>query len=449
MNRKPIQFRLHSNAKNESNSGRYLIFAHPTKQRPILNTIIVNIHCLYGITHSNRAKKGSEMKEVGQLRNAFIEFDTNGIVDFGSMQQIGERDLNTYSVLDAKGRLVIPSFVDCHTHAVFAASRALEFVDRINGLSYQEVAKKGGGILNSAEKLENMTEDELFVSAKSQLELIIAGGTGALEIKSGYGLNTEAELKMLRVIKRLQECYDLPIRSTFLGAHAYPKQFKEDKSKYIDLIINDMLPKIAAENLADYIDVFCEDGYFGLPETEAILKAGAKFGLKARIHVNQFNSIGGVELAQKCGAISVEHLEVMTEDDISHLKNGNMFPVGLPACSFFLEIPYTPVRRLIEEGLPVVLATDFNPGSSPCISMNFVMSLGCVKMKLLPTEAFNAVTINAANALELQDEVGSIAHGKRANLLITNPMQDLAELPYFFGSDNISTVILNGKVVRS
>jgi len=347
--------------------------------------------------------------------------------------------------IDAKGKLVLPAWCDSHTHLVYADDRAAEFVDRINGLSYEEIAMKGGGILNSAKKLQKTSEDELFAQARKRIDEIMALGTGAVEIKSGYGLNTESELKMLRVIKRLQESAPITIKATFLGAHAIPLQFKNNPDAYIDEIIDNMLPRIADEKLANFIDVFCETGYFNPAQTERLIIAGQKFGLKAKIHVNQFTSIGGLQICLKHQALSVDHLEVLTEKDLCDLKNNKTMPIALPTCSYFLSIPYTPARKLINAGLPLALASDFNPGSSPSGNMNFVVSTACIKMKLTPEEAINAATLNAAYAINLEQTHGSVTKGKKANLIITKQIPSLNYIPYAFGSNLIDTVIINGK----
>lgn len=408
------------------------------------NTRLVNIGQLYGITTSNTCKLGKDLAEVNSLSNSYVEFENGKIKAFGRMDDVDQN--YTGHQVDVNGGIVIPSFVDCHTHTVFAKNREDEFVDRIKGLSYQEIADNGGGILNSAKKLGAMSEDELFEESLNRVNHLIRLGTGALEIKSGYGLSVEAELKMLRVIKRLQQACPIPIKATFLGAHAFPADYKDRKEEYIDLIINEMLPVIAAEGLAEYIDAFCEDGYFTVEQTENIVKAGNALGLKARLHVNQFKSFGAIEMAQNNGAISVEHLEVLSDADFEVLKSGKMMAVALPACSFFLKIPYTPARKLIDANVPFVLASDFNPGSSPTGNMSFVMSLASIYMQMLPEEALNAITINAANALELEEEVGSIAIGKRANVLVLKNTKSINSIPYQFGDQLITDVFVNGEL---
>ena len=390
---------------------------------------------------------GADMKNISTIKDAFVEIENGIITGFGSMDNwSGIDNWSNTEIIDAEGGMIFPTFCDSHTHLVFAASREEEFVDRIKGLSYQEIAKKGGGILNSAEKLQNATEDELFESALARLNEVIKMGTGAIEIKSGYGLTLESELKILRVIKRLKEASDVTIKATFLGAHALPKEFKDNKDGYMDLVIDEMLPKIAKENLADYVDIFCEKGYFTVEDTKKLLEAANKFGIKAKTHVNQFNAIGGVKASVDLGALSVDHLEQMNPEDFDVLLGSNCMPTILPSCSFFLGIPYSPARKMIDKGLPIALASDFNPGSSPSGNMNFVASLGCIKLKMTPEEVINASTINSAYAMGVEKELGSIAIGKKANLFITKPISSYAYLAYSFGENIIEKVILNGKL---
>jgi imidazolonepropionase len=390
---------------------------------------------------------GADMKNISTIKDAFVEIENGIITGFGSMDNwSGIDNWSNTEIIDAEGGMIFPTFCDSHTHLVFAASREEEFVDRIKGLSYQEIAKKGGGILNSAEKLQNATEDELFESALARLNEVIKMGTGAIEIKSGYGLTLESELKILRVIKRLKEASDVTIKATFLGAHALPKEFKDNKDGYMDLVIDEMLPKIAKENLANYVDIFCEKGYFTLKDTKRLLEAANKFGIKAKTHVNQFNAIGGVKASVDLGALSVDHLEQMNPEDFDVLLGSNCMPTILPSCSFFLGIPYSPARKMINKGLPIALASDFNPGSSPSGNMNFVASLGCIKLKMTAEEVINASTINSAYAMGVEKELGSIAIGKKANLFITKPISSYAYLAYSFGENIIEKVILNGKL---
>ena len=390
---------------------------------------------------------GKDMKNINTIKDAFVEIEKGIITSFGSMDSwTGIEDWNNTEIIDAEGGMVFPTYCDSHTHLVFAASREGEFVDRINGLSYAEIAQRGGGILNSAEKLQNATEEKLFKDALVRLKELVQMGTGAIEIKSGYGLTLDAELKMLRVIKRLKENTDVTIKATFLGAHAIPKEYKDNKDGYMDLVINEMLPKVAKEGLADYVDIFCEEGYFTVADTERLLKVANEFGIKAKTHVNQFNAIGGVKASVNLGALSVDHLEEMAEDDYNALQNSECMPTILPSCSFFLGIPYGPARRMMENGLPVALATDYNPGSTPSGNMNFVASLGCIQLKMTPEEVINATTINSAYAMGIEKELGSICIGKKANLFITKPIPSYAYLPYSFGNNVIEKVMIAGKL---
>jgi len=388
---------------------------------------------------------GSEMATLPILRNAFLLIENDLIADFGLMSDLSEYAFD--QKINCEGRVVLPTWCDSHTHIVYAGTREREFVDRINGLSYEEIANRGGGILNSAKKLNATSEDEIYNQSAKRLEEIISQGTGAVEIKSGYGLSVEGELKMLRVIKRLKENYSLPIKATFLGAHAFPTEFKENHQGYIDLIINEMLPKIAAENLADYIDAFLETGYFSVEEVKQIMEAGRKFGLRAKIHVNQFTAINGIKACVEYDALSVDHLELVTDEDIEALKNSNTIAVALPSCSFFISIPYTPARKMMFAGLPLALASDFNPGTTPSGNMNFVVATACIKMKMTPEEAINAATINGAYAMGISESHGSITVGKKANLMITKPISSYYQIPYSFGSNLIEDVIIDGKIV--
>lgn len=392
---------------------------------------------------------GNEMANLSTIKDAWLAIENDLIVGFGKMQDWeGISDWTNLEVIDATGKMVFPTWCDSHTHIVFAATREEEFVDRIKGLTYQEIAAKGGGILNSAKKLQTKTEEELYQDALKRIHEIQQMGTGAVEIKSGYGLSVDAELKMLRVIKKLKQTTEIAIKATFLGAHAIPTEYKENRTAYIDLIINEMLPKIKDEQLADYIDVFCETNYYTTEETDRILTAGAKYGLTPKIHVNQFTSIGGIQVGIKHNARSVDHLEVMTDTDISDLSKSGVMPTLLPSCSFFLGIPYAPARDLINKGLPIALATDFNPGSTPSGNMNFVLSLACINYKITPEEAINAATINAAYAMGLENTHGSITIGKKASIFITKEVPSIAFLPYYFGSNQIEQVIINGKLIK-
>ena len=388
------------------------------------------------------------MSNINTIKDAFIEISDGKITKFGSMQNwSGIEDWNNTEIIDADGGMVFPSYCDSHTHLVYPSSREQEFIDRINGLSYQDIAKKGGGILNSALKLQSIEEDTLYNISLERLNEVAKTGTGAIEIKSGYGLTLESEIKILRVIRRLKEKSNITIKSTFLGAHAIPLNFKDNKKGYMDLIINEMLPIIADEELADYIDIFCEKGYFTVDDTKRLLEAANKYGIKGKTHVNQFNSIGGIKASVELGARSVDHLEEMKEEDFIALQNSNCIPTLLPSCSFFLSIPYGPAREIINNNLPLALASDYNPGSSPSGNMNFISSLACIKLKLTPEETINATTINSAYAMGLENEVGSICIGKKANLFITKPMPSYSYLAYSFGENVIKKVIINGKII--
>ena len=390
---------------------------------------------------------GKDMAQLETIKNGFIEIKDGIISNFGSMEDWkGIEDWNNTEIIDANDGMVFPSYCDSHSHLVFAGNRENEWEQRLKGASYEEIAAKGGGILNSAKKLQNTSEDELLESALKRANEIVKMGTGAIEIKSGYGLTADAELKMLRVIKKLNELSPLTIKATFLGAHAIPLEYKGRKSDYLDLIINDMLPRIVEENLAEYIDIFCEEGYFSVEDTERLLIEAKKWGLIPKTHVNQFTILGGVEASVKHGALSVDHLEIMNDDDFKALKESECMPTLLPSCSFFLGIPYGPARKIMDEGMPVALATDFNPGSSPSGNMNFVASLGCIQMGMTSEEVINATTINTAYAMGLSKELGSIAIGKKANLFITKPISSYAYIHYSFGHQHIDKIMINGQL---
>ena len=411
-----------------------------------MTTLFINIKELIQIRDTSIKKvSGKQMGVLPTIKNAFLIIKDAIIIDYGSMDNLSKTTVD--HTIDCTGKMILPTWCDSHTHIVYAGNREQEFVDRINGLTYEEIANNGGGILNSAEKLQQTSENNLYKQSAERLEEIMQLGTGAVEIKSGYGLTVDAELKMLRVIKKLRENYNLPIKATFLGAHAFPTEFKNNKKGYIDLIINEMLPKIAEQNLAEFIDAFCEAGYFSIDDTDRILSAGKKYGLIPKVHVNQFTTIGGVQTSVKHNALSVDHLEVMNKNDIETLKGTDTMPVALPSCSYFLSIPYTPAKAIINAGLPLALATDFNPGSTPSGNMNFVVSTACIKMKMTPEEAINAATINGAYAMNLSDEVGSITKGKRANFIITKNILSYSAIPYNFGSVLIDTVFINGKAI--
>lgn len=409
-------------------------------------TLIKNIKELLQVRETSVPKvSGTEMAVLPTIKNAFLIIKDNLIADFGSMENLPEIEVD--KVINAAGRVVLPTWCDSHTHIVYAGNREQEFVDRINGFTYEEIANRGGGILNSAKKLNETSEEEIYEQSKLRLEEVMRLGTGAVEIKSGYGLTVEGELKMLRVIKKLAQNYPISIKATFLGAHAFPTHYKENKAGYIDEIITKMLPEIAQNKLADYVDVFCESGYFSVEETEKIMQAGIEFGLKPKIHVNQFNSIGGIQAGVKFNALSVDHLEIMNSEDIEALKNTETMPVALPSCSYFLSIPYTPAREMIKAGLPLALATDFNPGSTPSGNMNFVVATACIKMKMTPEEAINAATINGAYAMGLSDTHGSITKGKKASLIVTKPISSYYQIPYAFGSNLLEDVIIEGEII--
>lgn len=406
--------------------------------------LITNIHKLINVRALSLLPRGASLASLPVLENAYLYVDAGRIAAYGTMAGAGAFMRSGVEVVDANGASVLPCWCDSHTHTVFAASREEEFVDKIKGLSYADIAAKGGGILNSAQKLNAMGEDELYAVALQRLNGLIRLGTGAIEIKSGYGLSVEGELKMLRVIQRLKQAVPIPVKATFLGAHAFPQQYKHDHAGYIALITNEMLPAIAAEGLAEYIDVFCEQGFFSPGETEVICTAGAAYGLTPRLHVNQLNSIGGIETGIRLNAISLDHLEVMTDNDITLLANSNTIATLLPSAAFFLRMPYQPARAIVDAGCALALASDFNPGSSPSGNMGFVVSLACIQMKMLPEEAINAATLGGAYALGLGNEVGSITVGKKANLIFTKPIPSVAYLPYSFGTNLVDKVMIEG-----
>jgi len=412
-----------------------------------MKLLLINIKELLQVRENCPTKlSGGEMKVLPTLKNAWVFINHGVIEEYGTMDKMGPHQ--GFKTLDCSGKIVLPAWCDSHTHIVYAGNREQEFVDRINGLSYQEIAEKGGGIVNSAKKLQETSEEDLYHQSAARLEEVMRLGTGAIEIKSGYGLITDAELKMLRVAKKLSEEYPITIKTTFLGAHAIPTEYKGDKDGYLDLLCNEMIPRVAREKLAEYVDIFCEEGYFSVADMERILSEGKKYNLIPKVHVNQFNSIGGITTAVKHNALSVDHLEVLTDEDLEALKNSETMPVALPSCSYFLSIPYTPGRKIIDAGLPLALATDYNPGSTPSGNMNFVVATACIKMRLTPEEAINAATINGAYAMGLSKTHGSITKGKTANLIITKPIPSYGYLPYAFGSNLIDTVIINGQEVK-
>ena len=415
-----------------------------------MRTEVINIKCLVNIREKNKLLRGKELNNLPCIENAYLIIEDGLIAGYGKMDKLPWEEEGKHNIIDASGQMILPAWCDSHTHLVFASSREQEFIDKINGISYAEIASKGGGILNSAKKIAETSELDLLRTAWARLQEIILLGTGAVEIKSGYGLTVESELKILRVIKKLKETSPIPVKATFLGAHTYPLQYKENHQGYIDLIINEMLPVIAKEKLADYIDVFCESGFFSPQETETICKAGMSYGLKPKLHVNQLNAIGGIEVGLKLKAVSLDHLETMTDEDIKLLatdSSSNHTTIGtlLPTAAYFLRMPFQPARKLIDAGCAIALASDYNPGSSPSGNMNTVVSMSCIQMKMLPEEAINAATINGAFAMELQEEVGSITVGKKANLIFSKPIPSLAYLPYSFGSNLIDKVMISGE----
>ena len=413
-----------------------------------MKLLLKNIKSLIQVRESSVEKvSGIEMSALPCIHNAWLACDNGLIADFGEMKDFpGITDWKDLTVMDCSGKMVMPGFVDSHTHIVYAGNREQEFVDRLKGLSYEAIASKGGGILNSAKKLRETNENDLFEQSKNRLNEIISQGTTAVEIKSGYGLDLESELKMLRVIKSLKDLNLIPVKATFLGAHAVPEEFKENKAGYINLIIEKMLPAIAKEKLADFIDVFCEKNYFTADESKKILEAGKKYGLVPKVHAEQLSHSNGIKTGVECDAISVDHLEYCTDADIALLKNSKTMPTILPGAVFFLNLPFPPVRKMIDAGLAVAFASDYNPGSSPTGNMKLVLSMACIQHKLTPEEAINAVTINSAYAMDLQKNVGTITAGKIANLIITKEIDSYYFLPYAFGTDLIDTIILNGKV---
>jgi imidazolonepropionase len=408
--------------------------------------LIKNIKQLVQVEHASKTcVKGLDMAKIETIDNAFLLIKDEKIVDFGAMNQCPEY---FGEIIDATNRLVFPMFCDSHTHIVYAGSRELEYINKIKGLSYEEIAKQGGGILNSAKRLNDATEQELIESAMARINEMVAYGTGAIEIKSGYGLSVESELKMLRVIRRLKELTPVSIKSNFLGAHAVAMDYRGRQSEYVDLVVNEMLPKVAEEKLADFVDVFCDKGFFTVEETDKILNAAAKYGLRPKIHANELDYSGGIQVGVKYNALSVDHLEYVGDEEIECLLNSETMPTVLPGAAFFLNLPLSPVRKMMEAGLPIALASDFNPGSSPSGNMQFIQSLGCIKYRMLPEEVINATTINTAYAMGLSDQLGSIAKGKIANVFITKPIPNYEFMPYSYGNNKVETVILRGKVVK-
>jgi|SRR5579862_1967042 len=412
-----------------------------------MSLLITNIRQLVSVREKTHLLRGKELSPLPSIESAYLIIEDDEIAEYGKMSEMQGLNRQCSTVVDASNQFVLPAWCDSHTHIVFAGSREAEFVDKIRGLSYSEINAKGGGILHSAEKLNATTEDELFNLAWNRLEEVSKLGTGAIEIKSGYGLTVAGELKMLRVIKKLKERSNLSIKSTFLAAHTYPLEFRENHQGYIDMIIKDMLPVIAREKLADFIDVFCEKGFFSVQEMETICKAGMGYGLKPKLHVNQLHSIGAIQSGIAMNALSLDHLETMNEGDVLALSNSNSIGTLLPTAAFFLRTPFQPARQLIEANCAIALASDYNPGSSPSGNMNFVISISCIQMKMLPEEAINAATINGAYALELGNELGSITAGKKANLIFTKPISSLAYLPYSFGTNCNHRVMIKGEFI--
>lgn len=400
--------------------------------------------------HVRKWVAGKDMAVLPTIKNAFLFINEEKIRSFGKMEDFDEETLlseNELTIIDATGRMVFPSFNDSHTHLVYPASREIEYIDKIKGLSYEEIAKRGGGILNSAKKMQEISEEELVLSALKRLEEITAYGTGAVEIKSGYGLTVESELKMLRAIKKLKKLSPLTIKASFLGAHSVPLEYRGNQQKYVDLVINEMLPPVVEEELADYIDVFCDTGFFNVEETEQILEAGQKLGLPGKIHANELDFSGGIQAGVKWNALSVDHLEFTAEAEIEALLKSETMPTALPGAAFFLGMVYAPVRKMMDAGLPVALASDFNPGSSPSGNMQLILSMASILYKMLPEEAINATTVNTAYAMGLSSELGSIAVGKRANVFITTDIPTYEFMPYYYGTNKVETVILNGKII--
>lgn len=410
--------------------------------------LIKNIKSLVGVNCGDSIKAGSDLQKLECIENAYLLIKDDKIEDFGKMDSLSEDLISgVREEIDATGRMVFPSYCDSHTHVVYAGSREIEYIDKIKGLSYEEIAKRGGGILNSAKMIQKASEEELYEQSVKRLEEVIGFGTGAVEIKSGYGLTTESELKMLRVIKKLKETSPLTIKSTFLGAHSIPLEYKSDQTKYVDIVVNEMIPLVAEEGLADYVDVFCDKGFFTVEDTERILEASIMYGIRGKIHANELDYSGGIQIGVKYNALSVDHLEFTGEDEIKCLLDSETMPTLLPGAAFFLEMEYPPARKMIESGLPIALASDFNPGSSPSGNMQLIQSLACVKMKMLPEEVINATTINSAYAMGVNETLGSIDKGKIANVFITKEISTYEFMPYAYGSNLVETAILNGKVI--
>jgi len=413
--------------------------------------LIKNIKELLHIDYDNKLiAKGDEMKKMNTIKDAWVYVNSEFIEGFGKMSDLNEKDIvdsfSDVEIIDASNKMVMPAFVDSHTHLVYPASREIEYIDKIKGLSYEEIAERGGGILNTARKTQEISEQELFTASLKRLDEIASYGTGAVEIKSGYGLTLESELKMLRVIKRLKEESPLTIKSNFLGAHSIPMEYRGKQSDYVDLVVNEMIPKVAEEKLADFIDVFCDIGFFTVEDTARILEAGASHGLRAKIHANELDFSGGVQVGVKYNALSVDHLEYVGENEIEALLNSETIPTVLPGAAFFLGMKYAPAREMIDAGLPLAMASDFNPGSSPSGNMQLILSMASILYKLLPEEAINATTLNTAYAMGISDKLGTITKGKIANLIITKEIPTYEYIPYYYGSNKVDTMIINGQV---
>ena len=417
-----------------------------------MSILIENIKELIQVEEApKQLVKGVEMSKLKTIKNAYLYIIDGIISDFGSMIDLDKnlllKENENINIIDSMGRMVFPSFVDSHTHLVYPESREIEYIDKIKGLSYEEIARRGGGILNSAKLMQHASEDELVESALKRLGELVEYGTGAVEIKSGYGLTVESEIKMLRVIKQLKKLSPLTIKSTFLGAHSIPLEYRGNQSKYVDKVINEMLPQVAEEKLADYIDVFCDTGFFTVEDTERILEAGQKYNIRGKIHANELDYSGGIQAGVKFNALSVDHLEFTGDKEIEVLLNSNTMPTILPGAAFFLGMKYAPVRKMMDAGLPIALASDFNPGSSPSGNMQLIISMASILYKMLPEEAINATTINTAYAMGISDSLGSIAIGKKANVFITKEIPTYEYLPYYYGTNKVDTVILNGEII--
>lgn len=414
-----------------------------------MRILITNIKQLVQAENNSPRLKaaGNDMGQVPVIDDAYLYIEEGKIADYGKMTEEPDIDRKNAVEIDATGRFVFPSFCDSHTHMVFPKTREIEYVDKIKGLSYEEIARRGGGILNSSRSIREMSEDKMLEDALKRAEEVIEMGTGAIEIKSGYGLDTEQELKMLRVIKKLKQETPLTVKSTFLGAHAIPSQYKKDQSKFVDIVVNEMLPAVAEENLADFVDVFCDRGFFTVKSTERILEAAAQYNLPPKIHANELDYSGGIQVGVKHNALSVDHLEYTGDEEIEALRNSDTMPTVLPGAAFFLNLAYAPARRMIDEGLPVAMASDFNPGSSPSGNMQLILSMASILYKLTPQEAINATTLNTAYAMGVNNELGSIAKGKKANLFITKEIPTLEFMPYYYGTNKVDKVILNGELI--